>query len=193
MGASSFSGNFANKLPQLTSAAPAFPSLSNQTLPSYSNLLANLNSPGDHISKRTHNFSKQTGLETSGHCVFFEILLNYKNLTTLASLMNAYLIKGNDAFLIAEGLMIFAHKPGSDIFLLKWFSREKYYKNKIPSITWPMIVHTDGKGLVLYTATLKCPKTSKSLLNVSLTLCFYIIPNVLNKHPSLKSWSFHLR
>ncbi|XP_036947863.1 diencephalon/mesencephalon homeobox protein 1-B-like isoform X1 [Acanthopagrus latus] len=45
-GAPSFSGNFATKVPQLTSTAPSFPTLSNQTVPSHSNLQASLSSPG---------------------------------------------------------------------------------------------------------------------------------------------------
>ncbi|XP_036947962.1 homeobox protein ESX1-like [Acanthopagrus latus] len=45
-GAPSFSGNFATKVPQLTSRAPSFPTLSNQTVPSHSNLQASLSSPG---------------------------------------------------------------------------------------------------------------------------------------------------
>ncbi|XP_060916312.1 uncharacterized protein LOC132991548 isoform X1 [Labrus mixtus] len=44
--APSFSGHFTTKLPPLASAAPSFPTLSNQTPPSYSNLLATLSSPG---------------------------------------------------------------------------------------------------------------------------------------------------
>ena len=43
-GAPSFSSHFATKVPQLTSTAPSFPTLSNQTVPSHSNLLASLNS-----------------------------------------------------------------------------------------------------------------------------------------------------
>lgn len=45
-GALSFSGHLATKFPQLAPAAPFFPSLSNQTSPSYSTLQASLNSPG---------------------------------------------------------------------------------------------------------------------------------------------------
>lgn len=64
-GAPSFSGHFGTKLPQLTPAAPSFPTLSNQA--SYSNLLASLNSPG----VKTHRFSKHTVLMhpyAIGHC-----------------------------------------------------------------------------------------------------------------------------
>ncbi|KAK5911311.1 hypothetical protein CgunFtcFv8_005498 [Champsocephalus gunnari] len=41
-----FSNHFATKLPQLSPAAPSFSAISNQTPPSYSNLMASLNSPG---------------------------------------------------------------------------------------------------------------------------------------------------
>ncbi|XP_051246026.1 uncharacterized protein LOC127357706 [Dicentrarchus labrax] len=64
MGGPSFSGHYATKLPQLTPAAPSFPTLSNQTLPSYSNLLASLNSPGQsRVSDGgQHQLSSQGGL-----------------------------------------------------------------------------------------------------------------------------------
>ncbi|KAE8277580.1 Homeobox protein NOBOX Homeodomain-containing protein [Larimichthys crocea] len=61
-GAPSFSGHFGTKLPQLTPAAPSFPTLSNQA--SYSNLLASLNSP-DQSRVRDggqHQLSSQGGL-----------------------------------------------------------------------------------------------------------------------------------
>lgn len=45
----SFSGPYGNKLPQLSSAVPSFPTLSSQTFPSYSNLLPTITSPGVHI------------------------------------------------------------------------------------------------------------------------------------------------
>nr|XP_046273705.1 protein PRRC2C-like isoform X2 [Scatophagus argus] len=63
-GAPSFSGHFAAKLPQFTTAAPPFPTLSSQTLPSYSNLLASLNSPGQSRVRdgSQHQLSSQTGL-----------------------------------------------------------------------------------------------------------------------------------
>ncbi|XP_044028490.1 paired box protein Pax-6-like [Siniperca chuatsi] len=63
-GAPSFTGHFATKLPQLTPAAPSFPTLSNQTPPSYSNLLASLNSPGQSRVRDggQHQLSSQGGL-----------------------------------------------------------------------------------------------------------------------------------
>ncbi|KAM3595877.1 uncharacterized protein V6R79_004450 [Siganus canaliculatus] len=61
---SSFSGHFAAKLPQLSSAPPSFSTLSSQTLPSYSNLLASLNSPGQSRVRdgAQHQLSSQGGL-----------------------------------------------------------------------------------------------------------------------------------
>ena len=51
-----FSNHFATKLPQLAPAAPSFSAISNQTPPSYSNLMASLNSPG--AVTLIHNESK---------------------------------------------------------------------------------------------------------------------------------------
>lgn len=67
-GAPSYSGHFAPKLPQLAPAAPSFSTLSNQTPPSYSNLLASLNSPGVEIHICWNSFSKHTALDALGHC-----------------------------------------------------------------------------------------------------------------------------
>ncbi|XP_042362542.1 uncharacterized protein LOC121957821 [Plectropomus leopardus] len=63
-GAPCFSGHFASKLPQLAPAAPSFPTLSNQTPPSYSSLLASLNSPGQSRVRDVgqHQLSSQGGL-----------------------------------------------------------------------------------------------------------------------------------
>ncbi|XP_030268463.1 uncharacterized protein nobox isoform X1 [Sparus aurata] len=63
-GAPSFSGHFATKVPQLTSTVPSFPTLSKQTVPSYSNLLASLNSPGQSRVRDggQHQLSSQGGL-----------------------------------------------------------------------------------------------------------------------------------
>lgn len=51
-GAPSFPAHYGNKLPQMASAVPPFPSLSTQTFPSYSTLLPSPTSPGicSHIS-----------------------------------------------------------------------------------------------------------------------------------------------
>ncbi|XP_029299265.1 uncharacterized protein nobox [Cottoperca gobio] len=59
-----FSNPFATKLPQLAPAAPSFSTLSNQTPPSYSNLLAILNSPGQSRGRDVgqHQLSSQGGL-----------------------------------------------------------------------------------------------------------------------------------
>ncbi|TDH04217.1 hypothetical protein EPR50_G00149560 [Perca flavescens] len=59
----SFSSHFATKLPQLTPAAPSFTTLSNQTPPSYSNLLASLNSPSQSRARDVgqHQLSSQGG------------------------------------------------------------------------------------------------------------------------------------
>ncbi len=54
MGAPSFSGHFSTQLPQLTSAAPSFPTLTNKNLPTYSSLLVSLSSPGIQICKHSH-------------------------------------------------------------------------------------------------------------------------------------------
>ncbi|KAK9526904.1 hypothetical protein VZT92_015578 [Zoarces viviparus] len=63
-GAPYFSNHFATKLPQLAPAAPFFPNLSNQTPPSYSNLLTSLNSPGQSRVRDVgqHQLSSQGGL-----------------------------------------------------------------------------------------------------------------------------------
>ncbi|XP_056255571.1 uncharacterized protein LOC130183864 [Seriola aureovittata] len=63
-GAPSFPGHFATKHPQLVPAAPSFPTLSNQTPPSYNNLLASLNSPGQSRVRdgAQHQLSSQGGL-----------------------------------------------------------------------------------------------------------------------------------
>ncbi|XP_068584686.1 uncharacterized protein nobox [Cebidichthys violaceus] len=63
-GAPCFSSHFATKLPQLAPAAPFFPNLSNQTPPSYSNLLASLNSPGQSRVRDVgqHQLPSQGGL-----------------------------------------------------------------------------------------------------------------------------------
>ncbi len=42
MGAPSFSGHFSTQLPQLTSAAPSFPTLTNKNLPTYSSQTVNV-------------------------------------------------------------------------------------------------------------------------------------------------------
>ncbi|XP_054462519.1 homeobox protein NOBOX-like [Anoplopoma fimbria] len=59
-----FSSHFANKLPQVAPAAPSFSNLSHQTPPSYSNLLASLNSPGQSRVRDVgqHQLSSQGGL-----------------------------------------------------------------------------------------------------------------------------------
>lgn len=45
-GVPSFPGHYGNKLPQVASALPSFPTLSSQTFPSYSNLQPSVTSPG---------------------------------------------------------------------------------------------------------------------------------------------------
>ncbi|XP_056277025.1 homeobox protein NOBOX-like [Pseudoliparis swirei] len=59
-----FSNHFADMLPQLAPPAPSFPNLFNQTPPSYSNLLASLNSPGPSRVRDVgqHQLSSQGGL-----------------------------------------------------------------------------------------------------------------------------------
>ncbi|XP_029022972.1 homeobox protein NOBOX-like [Betta splendens] len=63
-GAPCFSTNLPAKLPPLALAAPAFPTLSNQTPPSYNNLLATLSSPSQSRGKEggQHQLSSQGGL-----------------------------------------------------------------------------------------------------------------------------------
>ncbi|XP_037650769.1 uncharacterized protein LOC119503205 [Sebastes umbrosus] len=63
-GAPCFSSLFVTKLPQLAPAAPSFPTLSNQTPPSYSSLLASLNSPGQSRGRDVgqHQLLSQAGL-----------------------------------------------------------------------------------------------------------------------------------
>ncbi|XP_068432259.1 homeobox protein NOBOX isoform X2 [Clinocottus analis] len=69
-GAPCFSNHFATKLPQLAPAAPSFPNLFNQTPPSYSNLLASLNSPGQSRARDVgqHQLSSQGGLAEYHSC-----------------------------------------------------------------------------------------------------------------------------
>ncbi|CAJ1084018.1 uncharacterized protein LOC117827900 [Xyrichtys novacula] len=59
-----YSGYFTTKLPPLAPAAPSFPPLSNQTPPSYSSLLASVNSPGQSRVRDggQHQLSSQGGL-----------------------------------------------------------------------------------------------------------------------------------
>ncbi|KAL7382670.1 hypothetical protein ABVT39_026201 [Epinephelus coioides] len=63
-GAPCFSGHIATKPPHLAPTAPSFPTRSNQTPSSYSNLLASLNSPGQSRVRDVgqHQLSSQGGL-----------------------------------------------------------------------------------------------------------------------------------
>ncbi|XP_059206718.1 homeobox protein NOBOX-like isoform X2 [Centropristis striata] len=63
-GVPSFSSHFTNKPPQFAPVALSFPAQSNQTPPSYSNLLASLNSPGQSRMRDMgqHQLSSQGGL-----------------------------------------------------------------------------------------------------------------------------------
>ncbi|XP_069555813.1 uncharacterized protein nobox [Brachyistius frenatus] len=63
-GASTFPGHFATKLPQVTPAVPSFPTLPTPISPSYSSLLASLNSPGQSRVRDVgqHQLSSQGGL-----------------------------------------------------------------------------------------------------------------------------------
>ncbi|XP_038581462.1 uncharacterized protein LOC119907854 isoform X2 [Micropterus salmoides] len=63
-GPPAFTGHFATQMPQLTPVAPSYPTLSNQTPPSYDNLLASLSSPGQSRMKDgdQHQLSSQGGL-----------------------------------------------------------------------------------------------------------------------------------